>query len=551
MSVGFLAPQFLWGLLALPLIVLLHYLRGRGKRRTVSALFLWREAHELARRQRFHPTWLLIVQLLFAALAALALARPVISLAGPPDRAIIIDASAGMLAVDSDGERLEKALRIADDLLQEAASVVLLRAGLEPTVIQPLTADRGELRTALASLQAGDALAETDRAIDLAQSVAPEAQLHVIGNDAPDDSRVHFHSVAGDGINYGISTLDLGLGEAFVAVSSNDPRPAGVTVQLLNDGREVARSELLVPAQGRVGISLPLPEEDRGRIEARLLLPEGGDALALDDVAFAGQASTAVALGGSSEPLQRALSALPQVEYRLGGATTRGDLHILFADDPLTVPAQALPPGNVLLFANQAQEPEFVRIRDWAQGDELLRFVDLRDVVVGLPPGEPDATVQGETLARASGLVPVITREQTPEGTIVRVGFHPEQSDLVALPAFPTFIANVVRELSGEGRLRLGEPVPAGTLHEGESVSFALEPGVYALPDGRTLTASLLSRSQTQLPRVPAGEAPPRPTLDVAEAAGTLELGSTLWQLLLVVALLLVLAEWYGWRRMA
>ena len=53
---SFLAPQFLWLLLALPLVVALHFVRSRRKRVDVSALFLWRQAAQLAeRRRRFSP----------------------------------------------------------------------------------------------------------------------------------------------------------------------------------------------------------------------------------------------------------------------------------------------------------------------------------------------------------------------------------------------------------------------------------------------------------------------------------------------------------------
>ena len=74
-----LAPAALWLLALLPVVVALHYLRARRRRYDVPALFLWRRAQTaVARRRRFSPTWLLAAQLLFVALAALALARPVL-----------------------------------------------------------------------------------------------------------------------------------------------------------------------------------------------------------------------------------------------------------------------------------------------------------------------------------------------------------------------------------------------------------------------------------------------------------------------------------------
>jgi Ca-activated chloride channel homolog len=73
----FLAPQFLWALLAIPIVILLHFIRARKKRQDVSALFLWKQAKEQAEtRRRFSPSWLLALQLAFVTLAALALAQP-------------------------------------------------------------------------------------------------------------------------------------------------------------------------------------------------------------------------------------------------------------------------------------------------------------------------------------------------------------------------------------------------------------------------------------------------------------------------------------------
>src|SRR5690606_15771454 len=122
-GLSFLAPQALWLLALLPAVVALHFLRARRRRYEVSALFLWRRAQSaVARRRRFSPTWLLAAQLLFVALAALALAQPVLARGDRPDRVLILDASASMAATnaagpDAGGTRFEQAQREARELL--------------------------------------------------------------------------------------------------------------------------------------------------------------------------------------------------------------------------------------------------------------------------------------------------------------------------------------------------------------------------------------------------------------------------------------------------
>src|SRR5690606_7285159 len=105
MALTFLSPQFLWLLAALPLVVALHFLRSRRTEYDVSALFLWERARQVvAKRRRFSPTWLLLAQLLFTALAAIVLARPALTSNTEPDRVLIIDASASMTARNGPGE---------------------------------------------------------------------------------------------------------------------------------------------------------------------------------------------------------------------------------------------------------------------------------------------------------------------------------------------------------------------------------------------------------------------------------------------------------------
>lgn len=542
MSLTFLAPQFLWALLALPLILALHFIRARRRRREVSALFLWREAKQVAEaRRRFSPTWLLALQLAFAALAALALSQPRLAVAGLPERVIVVDASASMAARDGDGVRLEKAKREAVELLRGAGRVTLVRAGLDAVVVESPSAERGALERAIAGLSASDREADLDRAIALAQAVAPEAEVHVLTDQAlPSSQRLQVHDVAGDGLNLGITTFDIGVQQAFISVSSNHPRPQEVALELLQDGSVVASSSLLVPAAGRASITFPL--QQGGFFEARLRAPEW-DALPLDDRAYAGARPLHVALVGAGEgALERALAAIPNLSVTrfAAGAAPGPDFD---ARVVVGVPPAELPPGKALYFAPSAEAPEYARIRDWDQSDPMLRFVSLDGALVGLSPAPPALPEGGTVLARTAELRPVLLRWQTPERELVYADFNPAQTDLVNRSAFPLFIANVMASFRAEARLPLGAPLPAGSsLVSGESRaprSSASEPGIYEV-GGERYTVSLLSDAETRLSgaeAAPAGAEPEAP-------AGVSE---QLWSAALVLvalALAALLAEW-------
>lgn len=544
MSLGFLAPQFLWALLAIPAVILLHFIRARKKPYEVSALFLWKQAKELAEaRRRFNPSLLLLLQLAFVTFAALALAQPTLSLSGPPDRVLIVDVSASMAARDADGVRLAKAVTEAKDLVRGAGRVAVVRAGLGAAVVQGLTSDLGAVERALDELVAADREADLGRALSLALSVAPEAEIHIFTDtEPPPGNRASLHGVGGDALNLGISTFDIGLQQAFVAVVSNHPRPQEVDLELSQDGSIVARTTLLVPAAGQANVSFPL-ENASGFFEARIIVPDW-DALRLDDTAYAGKRDLRVALNAPDDALERALRAIPNLSYQvLPNAALNAPgfgAHVLIGVSP-----ESLSEGNYLLFATPSDELVFKTVRSWDRSDPLLRFVDLSGAVVGLSDTVTPAEPGWQVLAQTGDLSPVISRREAQSLYIVAANFNPSQTDLVNRSGFPLFVANVMNAFRDGTPLVLGEPLPQGAtlLSDEREVARAVadEPGLYSL-NGQTYAASLLSSAESQLPAfamVAAAAEPEEMSQRVRSAA--------LW--LVALAALFLVLEWLLWSR--
>lgn len=516
MNIGFAAPGFLWLLTALPLVVLLHYLRTRRKRQDVAAMFLWQRAQQaVIRRRRFSPTSLLAVQLAFTALAAVALARPYIGAPEPPPRAVIIDASASMAAASGPTTRIEEAAGIARRLTAGAARVALIRAGLEATLMAPIDADVGLRAAALNELWAGDVSADVSGALELATALLPGAEVHVISDQELHLGQATLHQVGAPVVNAGISALDIGIGYVFVGVVGSGGRPLEVPVTLSQDGVDLASATVLVPAQGAGTVTFPLGELG-GVVEARLTAP-AGDALALDDVAYAGAKPVTVVSDLNYGPLVRALAALPNAEasYSVGARFLAADLRVLQQAD-----AGELLPGAHLLFPPPVEQPRFATVRDWNRAHELMRFVDLRDLLVGLGPvatawvDEPG----WEVLARTAELEPVLRARQSDGAWQVQAAFHPSQSDLVLRSAFPTLIANLAAAVETTVRLRLGEALPGApvAVPEGAVGQSAVGPAVAGVPGvyriagqvggvaGETLAlASLLSAAESRLEATP------------------------------------------------
>jgi hypothetical protein len=116
-------------------------------------------------------------------------------------------------------------------------------------------------------------------------------------------------NVAGSGRNVGIVAFDLGIQQAFVAVASDHPRPCRWGGARAPRRRAAGRTELLVPAGGRASATFPLDvvgEVVRARLELGPLV----DALALDDVAYAGRRALRVVMD-ADEPSAAARADAP------------------------------------------------------------------------------------------------------------------------------------------------------------------------------------------------------------------------------------------------
>ena len=487
MTLTFLSPAFLWLLAALPLVVALHFLRSRRRRVDVSAMFLWQRARTtMARRRVFTPTWLLAAQLLFTAMAAVALARPALVPAAVPDRVVIVDASASMAAIDGALTRFDRAVEVARPLVDGSGRVALIRAGLDARLEAPLDATALQRQAALDALRPGDAAADMGRALALAEALLPGADVHIVSDQDLTVGRAELHRVGAPAQNVGISALDVGIGQVFVAVVASGNLPVEVEVELFRDGENLASGSVLVPSNGAGSITFPL-DDLGGIIEARLVAPPG-DALALDDVAFTGSRPVTVVTDDDHGALTRALEAVPNttVRYSVGARLLEADLKVLTRG---FVGGQAqgddLARGNYLVFAPAAAEPVFQVVRDWDRAHPLLRFVDLRDLVVGLDPArQPLSEDDGwRVLARTADLTPVLRVREADGVWQLEAAFHPSQTDLVLRPAFPALVTNVVSQVRTTTRVRLGEGLPGGVTVLGADGRVALgallEPGVF------------------------------------------------------------------------
>jgi hypothetical protein len=309
---GFLAPWFLAGALAVGLPVYVHLLR---RHKTIplpfsSLMFFERGTQSSTKHRRLRYLLLFSLRSAFILLLALAFAAPFMRRPASPakDRLllIVVDRSLSMRA----GSRLDQARREALKILAmrhsgQKAQIMALGSQLE-SLTQPIE-DAAALQAAVNAIQPGDErgnFGELGRGIRaLAQTVPSGIDLHFISDMQrsgvpanfadmvmPDGVRLQLHPVAtATEPNWTVANVDAPTQVAdtkqarvrAVIAGFNTPA-ASRTVSLLIDGKVIAAKSVQIPANGSAtaefaGLDVPY---GLSRCAVRV---EGADALPADN----------------------------------------------------------------------------------------------------------------------------------------------------------------------------------------------------------------------------------------------------------------------------
>jgi len=569
-----IAPLALIGMIALPIIVAFYMLRLRRRDLPVGSTFLWqqliRDVEANAPWQRLRFSWLLLVQLLIAAIVVLAAARPFSAVESDlaANVVLIVDTSASMATSTDEEDRLELARERARDVIgrlpvggritvvaaADSADVLVsetddLDAALE--AIDGITATQlpGDLTDAFAlssALAARDADSTIVVVTDASGDVLPE-----VGVGAP----VRIERVGATDTNQAIvalSALRRAGGaqlDLFVAVANPSAAKATRRLEVYADGALVDARELTIPAGQRSEALVSTVPGATRTIEARLA---GSDALVTDDRAFAvvpaEETTRTLLVGGGNAYLENALALLPRLELyavdedgyadALADADEAGTPYGMLVfdgvvpDEAPTVPALYLDPGADGTFGTVGARIENPAIDRTDPDEPVLRFVDLTTVHIGRAR-EVDLAEGMRAVVETSGGSPLVAVGEVGGRRLGLIGFDLGESDLALQIAFPLLMSNLVEVL-----LPAVEGVLPSSMRLGEAASVAVDPriervsvtdtGAIELPgaaNGATEVAVIGGRLT-----IPGAEAVGlreiRAVSDVPELAGTL-LGST------------------------
>ena len=599
---GLLAPLALLFGLSLPVIVLLWLLKRRRQEHEVSSTYLW---HQVLRDVRANAPWqrlrlhlLLLLQLLIAALLALALARPhLLGAAGGQEHLILlVDVSGSMqTAADVSGgpSRFDLARAEAAAQLQALPGqgrATLVAVGHSPKVLAQ-AAPRAQVQAALAALKPTYEGADWSQALSLAAAIGreqPGAQALLL-TDAPVPpatlaalgfpARAVSLGQPVDNLSVQLSLrTDAGSFPAALARVVNHGRAQAQTqMQLLADGELLDERRVDVPPGGSAEVVWKdLPTGARA-FTARLA---GPDALAADNAAHAvvnrrGR-SQALLVSRSNLFLDQALSLRADMELvRTTPQNYAPGQYQLYIFDGWLPPTL---PGGALLLINPPDSP-LVSLMPVASAGALHKGLQSGPVLAYVP-------LDDVHVARARPInVPTWANSllESPEGTLLAAGhesgrpvavfgFDIHESDLPLRIGFPVLMQNLLAWLV--------PPAPTATrVSAGESLPLALDPlataATVTTPDERvarvapplpaapwtdtalpgvyTLTQTLSGggeRVSAFVVAVPAGESgagegiAPAATARQGAGGGRPPLREV-WPWLAALALLLLGAEWW------
>ncbi len=590
------------GLLAIP-IILLYLLRLQRREQSVSSTMLWqqvildREANTLW--QKLRRNLLLLLQLLTLAALVLALIRPYINMPSTLSGRlmVLLDGSASMLATDSPPSRFEDARSAVGKLIDELGpnnemSIILVDGS--PHAIASATTNKSDLHAALDHAQPSPSPSNWNAAIALASASsggtgADGASTTVVVSDGANAEdlqqlagNVRFLPIGVNGDNLAISNLSIrkttrGLA-AFIRVTNLGSQDDKVLVSVRSDHTLLDARTLNIPAGQSENWTIngidPQISWVRGSIDEA-----GHNTLLIDDVAYVVNGISNIRhvllLSPGNRFLEQALAVLPNLQVTRAitpSAQPDGKPYDLYVLDgvsmTLPVRANAMVIGNQSFFTTSGTFSNTAFAR--SEQHPVLDSVDWRSINasevrrVNAPAWLKPLVESTSGPVLFAGEMP---GESAPLGRVVLLPFALRSSDLPLQVAFPILIANSVDWLAPPQGLNI-----AASIKPGEVVALPRNT-IVTLPDGNRVAVDQRGFAQTDQSGVyhasykelntpfavgfssPAeSQITPHPDLQIGGSTPSSEVvpqssQREIWGWLAVVALLLLITEWWIYQR--
>jgi hypothetical protein len=325
---------------AVPLLLLLYFLKLKRKEMLVSSTLLWKRAVQdlqvNAPFQKLRRNLLLLLQMLALAAILLALTGPVLALRrGPGQRyVLLIDRSASMNATDVQPTRLDAAKKQAKAFIEsmrggsalswrdQSDHAMVIAFDQRAGVVCSFTSDKRQLMTRIDSIEPGDGVSRLGEAVTVARAFAQSSGVESAGGSAQkpaqlvlfSDGRIAdldgvvvgadeliFHRIGESRNNVAVTAMNARRSyerpqevEVFASIENFGSEPVTRDVQLSISGNVHAVRSVTVPPcereagskpfqPGQMTLNWSLSHGEAGVLEVRQL---GADALSCDDAAW-------------------------------------------------------------------------------------------------------------------------------------------------------------------------------------------------------------------------------------------------------------------------
>jgi aerotolerance regulator-like protein len=588
----FLNPAALFGLLALPLLLLPYLIRRRPRRLMFSSLLLLMDAGEQPTSRpwgKLRLPWIFFLQLLLLALLIGALSEPVFSVR-PSNVAIVLDNSASMQSREGNKTRFAlaqaKARELSADLgVTGTIDLYLTTPRLEKARAKPLTsAEAQALISALEPYDLGDPPLDYDQVLNQMARERKYQRVYFI-TDHPArglGGTVRIVTIGAPQANFAVTGFEVRRSsltdarlEANVEVANFSTKDEKLTVSIRSSSAPVASRELIVGAGKNTTTEFTgLP--DQAYYQAEI---ENRDALTVDNRRFAVPPSSRNLriLGVSPRPKELAsLKSIPGVEldiiapndYEKTDRSSYGleIFHYSAPEEPPQNPALFILPPAGNPWVDLSAPMGNATVSSWREPHSLTRYVNFNLFrPVYARPLKPRST--GEVVIESPGGVLAFATERQGVRFLI-LGFEPLPylgrenlpMSIFTLNILDWFFENGIKSQA------TGEPIALGKIQPGDSITtprgekLSLKPGfdyfagtffqgIYQRNrgSGGPLIARNLQDSNESDLRSPA----PIELRGSAETSGRSSALLAFWPYLLIACLLLILLEWFLNPRMA
>ncbi|MBM2806092.1 MAG: BatA protein [Deltaproteobacteria bacterium] len=583
----FLHPAALFGLLALPLLLLPYLIRRKPRRLVFSSLLLFMDAGEQASRRpwgRIQVPWIFFLQLLLLTLLILALSEPVFSVR-PTHIAIVLDNSASMQALEGGKTRFALAKEKANGLIGAVGvagkvDLYVTTPRLEKVRAKSLTP--AEANGAIASTEPfdlADPPADYDNLLNLLAREHKYERVYLI-TDHPargQTAAIRVVQVGQAQANFAITQFDIqrsslsnARSEAVIEVTSFSERDEKIKVRLKSGTNELASRDLVVSAGKSASVNIG-GFADQPFYEAEIDIRDG---LPLDNRRYAiAPASRSLRVLAIS-PRPRELESLKAIagiqieivspnDYEKSPRTDFG-LEIFHFAAPAGLPQNSalfiLPPESSSLVDLGAPFND-VNITNWRDPHTLTRYVNFNLFRPSYArPLKPQSV--GEIVVESSK-GPLAFSVERQGLRYLTLGFDPFPylgRDNLPMSIFTLNLLDWFFESQGEKGRATGTPIPLGKAREGDRIVTPADKNIAAAP-GANYFGGAFYQGIYQLRRNGEIERFARNLQDSNEsdlrAPAPIELRSgaatssetsvlfSFWPYLLIASLLLLMLEWF------